>query len=142
MALALVLHSLKAVPFAPLVTTLQKIVILSFAAWLLCLSAKNAGRWARIVGAVSLCVPVAPLVRGMGVGQAHGDGSLARREPRMAHRRDGNANHFPRRVQRLPIQDGSCQMSRHRMFVGDWLIGFFRFLLRENSETRTEGEPE
>ena len=43
MALALVLHSLKAVPFAPLVTTLQKVVILSFSAWLLFLSAKNAG---------------------------------------------------------------------------------------------------
>lgn len=58
MALALVLHALKAVPFAPLVTTLQKIVILSFAAWLLCLSAKGAGRRARIVGAVFLCAPV------------------------------------------------------------------------------------
>ena len=58
MALALVLHALKAVPFAPLVTTLQKIVILSFAAWLLCLSAKNAGRRARIAGAVFLCVPL------------------------------------------------------------------------------------
>ena len=42
MALALVLHALKVVPFAPLVTTLQKIVILSFAAWLLFLSAKGA----------------------------------------------------------------------------------------------------
>ena len=43
MAITLVLHALKVVPFAPLVTTLQKIVILSFAAWLLFLSAKNAG---------------------------------------------------------------------------------------------------
>ena len=58
MALALALHALKVVPFAPLVTTLQKIVILSFAAWLLCLSAKNAGRGARIAGIVFLCVPV------------------------------------------------------------------------------------
>ena len=58
MALALVLHALKVVPFAPLVTTLQKIVILSFAAWLLCLSAKNAGRRARIAGAVFLGAPL------------------------------------------------------------------------------------
>ena len=58
MALALVLHALNVVPFAPLVTTLQKIVILSFAAWLLCLSAKNAGRRARIAGAVSLGAPL------------------------------------------------------------------------------------
>ena len=58
MALALVLHALNVVPFAPLVTTLQKIVILSFAAWLLCLSAKNAGRGARIAGTVFLGVPL------------------------------------------------------------------------------------
>jgi len=58
MALALVLHALNVVPFAPLVTTLQKIVILSFAAWLLCLSAKNAGRRARIAGAVFLGAPL------------------------------------------------------------------------------------
>ena len=44
MALALVLHALKVVPFAPLVTSLQKLVILSFAAWLLFLSAKGARR--------------------------------------------------------------------------------------------------
>jgi len=48
MALALVLHALKVVPFAPLVTTLQKIVILSFAAWLLSLSANGARRRARV----------------------------------------------------------------------------------------------
>ena len=58
MALALDLHALNVVPFAPLVTTLQKIVIFSFAAWLLCLSAKNAGRRARIAGAVSLGAPL------------------------------------------------------------------------------------
>ena len=58
MALALVLHALKVVPFAPLVTTLQKIVILSFAAWLLCLSAKNEGRRTRIAGAVFLGAPL------------------------------------------------------------------------------------
>lgn len=58
MAIALVLHALKAVPFAPLVTTLQKIVILSFATWLFCVSVKDAGRWARIAGAVFLCVPL------------------------------------------------------------------------------------
>ncbi len=58
MALALVLHALGLVPFSPLVTTLQKIVILSFAAWLLCLSAKSAGRGARIAGTVLLCVPL------------------------------------------------------------------------------------
>ena len=58
MALALVLHALNVVPFAPLVTTLQKIVIISFAAWLLCLSAKNAGRGARIAGTVFLGVPL------------------------------------------------------------------------------------
>ena len=58
MALALVLHALNVVPFAPFVTTLQKIVILSFAAWLLCLSAKNAGRRDRIAGAVFLGVPL------------------------------------------------------------------------------------
>ena len=58
MALALVLHALNVVPFAPLVTTLQKIVILSFAAWLLCLSAKNAGRRARIAGVVFLGAPL------------------------------------------------------------------------------------
>ena len=58
MAIALVLHSIRLVPFAPLVTTLQKIVILSFAAWLLFLSAKNAGHAARIAGAVFLCVPL------------------------------------------------------------------------------------
>ena len=58
MALALVLHALKVVPFAPLVTTLQKIVILSFAAWLLFLSAKGAGLASRIVGAIFMCFPV------------------------------------------------------------------------------------
>ena len=58
MGLALVLHALKAVPFAPLVTTLQKIVILSFAAWLLFLSAKGAGLASRIVGAIFMCFPV------------------------------------------------------------------------------------
>ena len=58
MGLALVLHALNVVPFAPLVTTLQKIVILSFAAWLLFLSAKNAGRGARIAGTVFLGVPL------------------------------------------------------------------------------------
>ena len=58
MGLALVLHALKVVPFAPLVTTLQKIVILSFAAWLLFLSAKGAGLASRIVGAIFMCFPV------------------------------------------------------------------------------------
>ena len=55
---SLVLHALKVVPFAPLVTTLQKIVILSFAAWLLFLSAKGAGLASRIVGAIFMCFPV------------------------------------------------------------------------------------
>ena len=45
-------------PFAPLVPSLQKIAIIAFAAWLLFLSAKGAGRASRIVGAVFLCVPV------------------------------------------------------------------------------------
>ena len=58
MALALVLNALSFVPFAPLVTSLQKLVVLSFAAWLLFLSAKGAGRGGRIAGAVFLCAPL------------------------------------------------------------------------------------
>ena len=58
MALALMLHALGAVPFAPLVTSLQKVVILSFSAWLLFVSARMAGRGARVAGVVFLCVPV------------------------------------------------------------------------------------
>ncbi len=59
MAGALVLHSLRLVPFAPLVTTLQKIVILSFAAWLLFLSARGASRSAVVASAVWLLLPAA-----------------------------------------------------------------------------------
>ena len=59
MALALALHAFGVVPFAPLVTTLQKIVILSFAAWLLFVSARVAGRGARVAGMLLLCAPVA-----------------------------------------------------------------------------------
>ncbi len=59
MGVALVLHSLKVVPFAPLVTTLQKAVILSFSAWLLHLSARGAKRGALASGAGLLCVPLA-----------------------------------------------------------------------------------
>jgi hypothetical protein len=58
MALALVLHALKVVPFAPLVTTLQKIVILSFAAWLLFLSAQKASKGAIAASVVWLALPV------------------------------------------------------------------------------------
>ena len=57
MAVALAFHSLGAVPFAPLVTALQKLVILSFASWILFLSALGAGRGERIAGTLLLCVP-------------------------------------------------------------------------------------
>ena len=59
MAGALVLHSLRIVPFAPLVTTLQKIVILSFVAWLLVLSARGASKSAVVASAVWLLLPAA-----------------------------------------------------------------------------------
>ena len=59
MALALVLHALKVVPFAPLVTTLQKIVILSFAAWLLFLSAQKPSKGAIAASVGWLALPVA-----------------------------------------------------------------------------------
>ncbi len=59
MAIALVLHSLRLVPFAPLVTTLQKIVILSFAAWMLFLSARGASKSAVVASAVWLLLPAA-----------------------------------------------------------------------------------
>ena len=59
MAIALVLHSLRLVPFAPLVTTLQKAVILSFAAWLLFLSARGASKGAIVASVVYLSLPAA-----------------------------------------------------------------------------------
>ena len=59
MLLALALNALGVVTFAPLVPSIQKIVILSFSAWLLFLSARGAGRRACAAGALLLCVPVA-----------------------------------------------------------------------------------
>ena len=44
MALALSLHSLRVAPFAPWVTSAQKLMILSFAAWLVSLSSRGARR--------------------------------------------------------------------------------------------------
>jgi len=62
MAIALTLHAVKVVPFAPLVTLLQKATILSFAAWLLFLSARGAKRGSLIAGALALSLPVVAAV--------------------------------------------------------------------------------
>ncbi len=75
MGAALVLHALKVVPFAPLVTTLQKLVILSFTMWLLFLSARGARRCALVAGGVFLSLPVvlAAVLFMRGAGPSVGD---------------------------------------------------------------------
>ena len=57
MALALVLYAFGVMPFAPIVTTLQKLVVLSFASWLFFLSARGVGRGKLILGVMLLFVP-------------------------------------------------------------------------------------
>ena len=57
LALFLVLHSRRLLPFAPWVPSAQKLVILSFASWLVALSARGARRRSRIVASAWLAVP-------------------------------------------------------------------------------------
>jgi hypothetical protein len=56
-SLGLACHATRLAPFAPWVPTSQKLVILSFAAWLLCLSARGAQRRSRAAAALCLAVP-------------------------------------------------------------------------------------
>ena len=58
MAFAIALHALGALPFSPFVTSLQKLVILAYSAWMLFLSARGASRAGRVAGAAFLSVPV------------------------------------------------------------------------------------
>ena len=59
MGLALQLHSFDVLPFSPYVTFLQKAVILSYASWLLFVSARGAGRREIRIGFLFLLVPFA-----------------------------------------------------------------------------------